>query len=127
MRGFEQLEVWQKARELDVFVFNEILEKQAIRDFGYKNQISSASGSVMDNIAEGHGRGGNKEFIQFLYVSRGSLQEVKSQIYRSQHRKYIDDELFNQFVDKISEVTRLLNGLIKYLKQSEMKGNKFKS
>lgn len=93
---FEDLEIWQEARVLSKVIF-QLTQKTPFRnDFKLKNQIKGSSGSTMDNIAEGFERGGNREFIQFLSIARGSCGETRSQLYRSYDYKYISDEEFNE-------------------------------
>lgn len=92
---FEDLEVWKESRKLNSTIFNVFQHEPACRDYALKNQIERAAGSVMDNIAEGFERSGNKEFQQFLAISKGSCGEVRSQLYRCLDRDYIDEEQFN--------------------------------
>lgn len=89
IKKFEDLEVWQIARVLCKFVKRVTTKGSFQTDFSLKDQIRRASGSTMDNIAEGHGRGGNREFIQYLSFSNGSANEVKSQLYRAYDYEYI--------------------------------------
>jgi len=89
---FEELDVWQDARELCVMI-KELCNKDSFaKDYTLRNQILSSSGSIMDNIAEGYERGGNKELIQFLYIAKGSCGETRSQIYRAQIWLIISNE-----------------------------------
>lgn len=83
IKKFEELDIWQLARQLcnKIFVYTE--KSKFAKEFGLKRQIRDSSGSVMDNISEGFGRGGNKEFINFLSFAIGSCCEVKSQLYRA--------------------------------------------
>ena len=89
IKKFEDLGVWQEARELCKEIFNLISEGDFSKDYALINQINRSSGSVMDNIAEGFGRSGNKEFIQYLSISKASCTEVKSQLYRALDRNYL--------------------------------------
>jgi four helix bundle protein len=123
---FEDLDLWKKSRELCKLVFVFVNKDQFTKDFKLKDQIKGASGSIMDNIAEGFERGGNKEFIQFLSISKGSCGEVKSQLYRSLDNEYITKEEFDLAYKKASEISSGLANFIKYLKQSEFKGSKYK-
>jgi four helix bundle protein len=85
-----------------------------------------ASGSIADNIAEGFERGGNKEFIQFLFISKGSCGELRSQFHRCKLRNLIDEKVFEKFCDQIRTVSVKISNLINYLKNSKLKGNKYK-
>lgn len=123
---FENLEVWQKARTLCQAVFELSQNGTFSKDFELRNQISRSSGSTMDNIAEGFERGGNREFIQFLGYSKGSAGEVRSQLYRALDRKHISKTEFEETYTQADEVGKMINGLIKYLQKTEIKGHKFK-
>ena len=124
--SFEEIIAWQKARELCKLIHAYTLNEQFSKDFKPVNQIKSSSGSSMDNIAEGFERGGSKEFIQFLYISKGSAGEVRSQLYRALDNKYISEEEFKKAFDLALEVGKLDAGLINHLKSSEIKGDKYK-
>ena len=123
---FEDLKVWQFSRELCKIIHKLTLKDHFFRDFKLVGQIKSSSGSVMDNIAEGFERDGNKEFIQFLSISKGSSGESRSQLYRAIDNGYITQEEFDVAYEKSLEVSKMLKGFIIYLKDSELKGNKFK-
>lgn len=124
---FEDLDCWQIARELSKFIYKLTCKEKFSKDFSLVNQIRSSSGSAMDNISEGFDRGGNKEFKQFLSISRGSLGEVKSQLIRALDRNYITEEEYKQGYDLSTQAGKLTTGLIKYLNKSDFKGIKFKS
>ena len=79
----------------------------------------------MDNIAEGFSRGGNKEFSQYLSISRGSVGEVKSQLYRSIDQNYISAEEFKTAKDLSDQIGKAITGLMNYLKRSNLKGFKY--
>jgi len=122
---FEDLEIWKDARELCKYVFNLTSKELFNKDFKFRDQIRSSSGSIMDNIAEGFERGGNKEFIQFLYISKGSCGENRSQGYRAFDQRYIEQQELDILITKtLTQNTKIAN-LIKYLKNSDLKGAKF--
>ncbi len=124
---FEDLKVWQKARELCRHIFELIAESRFSKDYKLKDHINGSSGSVMDNIAEGFGRQGNNEFINFLTISNGSAMEAKSQLYRALDRKYITQPRFDELSFLIDEISKMIFGLITYLGKSDLKGQKFKA
>src|SRR5260221_11331087 len=126
VKKFEELEVWQKARELENKIFPLTGVGKLSKDFKLKDQINDAAGSVMDNIAEGFGRGSRLEFVQFLTVARGSASEVQSQLYRCLDRKYFSTEQFQELYNLAEEICKMITGFIGYLNKSEHKGQKFK-
>lgn len=124
---FEELEIWQKARQLANNVFQSYTNSEPFsKDYKLKEQINRSSGSVMDNIAEGFGRNGRNEFVQFLSIAKGSIGEVKSQLYRAFDRNYIPKELFDALYTEADELGKKIGGFINYLNKSDFKGTKFK-
>jgi len=123
---FEDLEIWQEARKLCLDIKRLSNNDNFSRDFRFKDQILSSSGSVMDNIAEGFERGGNKEFINFLGFAKGSCGETRSQLYRAFDFQYISNEEFDSLLPKAIGLSKKISGFISYLKTSEYKGFKFK-
>jgi len=123
---FEDIVAWQKARELTKAVYAQTKGNQFARDFGLKDQIQRASVSIMGNVAEGFDRGGDKEFIQFLSMSKGSCGEVKSHLYVALDQQYVTAAQFTNLYNSADEVGRLLSGFMAYLRQSDLKGRKFK-
>lgn len=122
---FEDLEIWQEARELCKFIF-ELTEKEPFcKDYKLRDQIRSSSGSIMDNISEGFERGGNKEFIQFLSVAKGSCGETRSQSYRAFDYKYIDQNILNELLERTINLSKHISGFMTYLKNSNLKGLKY--
>lgn len=124
---FEDLDIWKKAREFSKLVFELTLKNGFEKDFSLRNQINASSGSVADNIAEGFEREGNKEFINFLSIAKGSAGETRSQLYRAFDRGYFPEEKLKEMVIASLEISKSISGFIKYLKESEYRGNKFKT
>jgi len=114
---FEDIEAWQEARKLVNMTYDITDEGKFSRDFSLKNQIRSASVSIMSNIAEGFDRNSDKEFTQFLVIARASASEVKSQLYVALDRGYIGNDGFRAIYDQANKVVNLINGFIRYLKR----------
>ena len=114
---FEELPYWQKARELCGAVFELMNQGEFRKDFGLRNQIWKAAGSVMDNIAEGFDDGSVREFIRFLGYSQRSCGEVQSQLYRAQDCRYIRQDQFDPVYDLASECRKQVKGFRRYLRE----------
>ncbi len=126
-KRFEEIVSWQKARELNKIIGKHIDSGKFKRSYKLIDQIERSGGSIMDNIAEGFERGGNREFLQFLYISKGSCGEFRSQLYRAVDREYLSQAEFDELYNMAMEVIILLQKLINYLEQSELKGVKYKN
>ena len=122
---FENLEIWKLARELYKLVFKITSQEPFCRDFKLRDQIRSSSGSISDNIAEGFDRGGNKEFIQFLSIAKGSCGETRNQSYRAYDSEYITEEVLNELLERTDKISRKTANLMKTLKASSNRGIKF--
>ena|SRR5215467_1851528 len=127
IKRFEEIKAWEKARKLNNRVGDIIDKGQFKRNFKLIDQIEGSAGSIMDNIAEGFERSGNREFIQFLYIAKGSCGEFRSQLYRAIDRKYINQQEFDELYTMAIEIIVMIQKLIDYLEQSELKGNKYKN
>ena len=123
---FENLEIWQltmsQSSDFDLLVETTLLAK----DFELRNQMNASSGSVMDRIAEGFERSGNNEFKNFLVIAKGSNGEFRSQLYRCLNRKHIAKEKFDELYAKNEMLGKKIMAFIKYLQQSEYKGQRYK-
>ena len=122
---FEDLEIWQEARRLANEINNICIETELKTDYRFKDQIKAASGSVMDNIAEGFERNGNIEFRQFLSIAKGSAGETRSQLYRVLDFNYINQDKFNQLKTDFENLSGKINNFISYLNKKDFKGTKF--
>ena len=112
---FEDIQAWQKARELANEIYNVTNEGQYSKDFALKDQTRRAAISIMLNIAEGFARQSNKEFKQFLYIAHGSAAEVQSALYIARDLNYIDSHQFETLYAHIDELSKMIAGFIKYL------------
>lgn len=111
---------------LNQVVFERLVAPPELRDWALKDQINRSAGSVMDNIAEGFGRGGNKEFVQFLSYALGSLAEVESQLIRAEDRQYLDDPTAMELRNRTRKLTGMIINFMTYLKNTDKRGPKFK-
>ena len=125
IKRFEDLEIWQDARRLSKEVIVISKETDLKTDFRLKDQIKAASGSVMDNIAEGFERNGNLEFRQFLSIAKGSAGESRSQLYRIFDNDYINQEKLDSLIFEYEKLSGKINNFISYLNKKDFKGTKF--
>ena len=125
IKSFEEIEAWQKARSLSKEIFELTNVGTFSRDFGLRDQINRASRSIMDNIAEGFERGGTKEFIQFLAIAKGSTGEVRSQLHRALDRNHLTRDQYTILSESTTQISKMINGFIIYLRESNLKGMKF--
>lgn len=123
---FEDIESWKRARTLTKEIYELTSTGEFKRDFGLKDQIRRASVSILSNIAEGFERGGDREFLQFLAVAKGSCGEVRAQLYVALDQGYFSVGRFETLCEAATEVGQLLSGLMKYLKQSDLRGSKYR-
>ena len=122
---FEDLPVWQEARILAKDVYRLTATEPFSKDFRFCGQIRAAVGSIMDNIAEGFEKENNKEFIQFLYIAKGSCGEVRSQLHRAKDVKFISDEDYKEYIKRTIDLNTSIYNFIKYLKNSDISGMRY--
>ena len=118
IKKFEDLECWQASRSLTKKIYRHIRESPFSKDFRLSDQITGAAISIMSNICEGFDSLSNKEFIRFLRYSRRSCSEVQSSLYVALDQTYIDEKEFEASYEDCRKVRRMIDGLIRYLKQS---------
>lgn len=123
---FEDLEIWQLARVLSRNICKITSKYPFLHDYKLRDQIRSSSGSVMDNIAEGFEREGNKEFVQFLSISKGSCGECRSQAYRAFDYQYLDQKELDELIISTMSLSKQISGFMTYLKKSDFRGSKFR-
>jgi four helix bundle protein len=117
---FEDLECWKEARELVNMVYKAINSSERFKkDYRLRDQITDAAISSMSNIAEGFSRHTNREFVQYLFVSKSSATEVQSESYVALDQKYIAQEIFNNIYNQAEKVSKLDSGFITYLLKNE--------
>jgi four helix bundle protein len=116
LKSFDEIIAWQKARELTKTIYIISGDSLFEKDYALKDQIRRSSVSIMANIAEGFDRRGDKEFIRFLNIAKGSLAEVKSHLFVALDVKYITKQTFDSLFLLADEIGRLISGLINYLK-----------
>jgi four helix bundle protein len=109
---FEEIIAWQKAKMLTMDIYRTL---GYCRDYSFRDQIQRASISIMNNIAEGFERRTNKEFINFLFIAKGSSAEVRSMLYPALELQYISKNKFDEWYLLTVEISRLLSGFIKTL------------
>ena len=123
---FEDINAWKTSREVVKLVYEMTKSEPFCKDFALVNQIRRAAISVLSNIAEGFERDGNKEFVNFLAIAKGSCGEVRAQLYVAFDQGYIDEAGFHQASAALIEASRQISGFMRYLQQSDLRGRRFK-
>ena len=118
-KTFEEINAWQNARGLVKDVYKVTRSGDFGKDYGLKDQIQRAAVSICSNIAEGFERRGNKEFINFLWIAKGSAAEVCSQLHNAKDIGYITDEQFQSIYDSAKKIGGMLFNLITILSSDE--------
>lgn len=126
IKRFEEIRAWQEARELSCLVYQVTRQTTFSKDFGLKDQLQRAAVSVASNIAEGFARNGNKEFVKFLWIAKGSAAEVQSQLYVAKDVGYISDSDFERIYSKAEGCIVLIYRFIQSLRTSPITGERYK-
>ena len=126
IKRFEDIQAWQKARELTRMIYQVTGRSAFQQDWSLRDQIRRAAVSVMSNIAEGFERGGDREFIQFLSIANGSAGEIRAQLYVALDAGLLTQQDFQELQDEATSIGSLIGGFMKYLQESKKGGVKFK-
>jgi four helix bundle protein len=119
IKRFEDIKAWQMARVLTNDIYELTRLERFLRDFGLRDQITRAAGSVMNNIAEGFDAGSDVEFIRFLRYARRSCTEVQSELHIAVDQNYMDQGQFLNLYEKVGAVRATIQGFINYLEKSK--------
>ena len=126
VRDFEELAIFQKARELSKKIYPVTNREGFKSDYRFVQQIRAAAGSIMDNIAEGFERTGNKEFLNVLFIAKGSCGEVRSQLIRANDIGYLTPEEYEELYSDCRKLSASIMNFIKEIKTSDITGAKYK-
>ncbi len=126
VKRFEDLLIWKNSRVFTKEIHAIFKHKKQFDERPLSNQIIRSSSSIMDNIAEGFERGGNKEFLQYLWIAKASAGESRSQLYRALDCEMIDSKTFQELKDKTEQLSIGIFRMIHVIKSSDFKGQKFK-
>ena len=126
VKKFEDIESWKRARSLTKEIYDITLTGPFAKDFALRDQMRRAAISILSNIAEGFERGGDKEFLQFLSIAKGSSGELRAQIYVALDQRYNSIQSFERLVSEATKISQLIAGFMRYLKQSDLRGSKNK-
>jgi four helix bundle protein len=118
---FEELPIWKDARTLSSLVYK---NTKLFKDFSLRDQMRRAVVSVVSNIAEGFERGSNKEFIQFLYIAKGSIGELRAQLYVAYDANLLSRETLVNFVKQCEEISKGISKFVGYLRKSSITGER---
>jgi len=118
--NFEDLPVWKEAKDLAVQIYKITKEEKFKRDYGLSEQIRRAAVSVSSNIAEGFERSSRKEFIRSLYIAKGSVSEVRSQVFLSKELGYLDGDFSEKLLGQTRSLSRQIGALISFLKKRNL-------
>jgi four helix bundle protein len=125
-RSFEDIDAWKKARQLTDMIYRITKSGPFSKDYALRDQVRRACISVTSNIAEGFERDGAGEFAQFLPIAKGSLGELRSQLYIALDQKYIDTSTFKDLTGLCIEISKMIRALMVYLRKSSIRGAKYR-
>jgi four helix bundle protein len=116
-KQFEDMEVWQAAKQVVIEVYRLAREGALSKDYGFKDQLQRAAVSIMTNIAEGYERGGNRELLQYLHIAKGSAAATRSLVHVAKDLGYLSEDQRAGMLDRLVSVGRQLGGFIRYLEK----------
>lgn len=117
-KKFEEIQSWQKARQVTKLVYERTSDGKFAKDFGLRDQIRRSCVSVMANIAEGQGRHSDKEFANFLNIAHGSISETQSHLYIALDLNYLNQNDFKIIYDLLDEIAKMTMSLMKHLRST---------
>ena len=126
INNFEELTIWKDSVDLVNQIYEVTKEKPFCRDYQLVDQIRRSVVSIPSNISEGFERDGKKEFINFLSIAKGSCGELRTQLHIAFYQEYIDEQNFNILFNQAKDLSRSISALMKYLRDIDYKGHKFK-
>jgi len=112
---FEDLNVWKESMRLVKDIYESFFD---CKDFGFRDQIRRSAVSVPSNISEGYERQTNKEFIQFLFIAKGSTAELRTQLYLAKEFKYLKNEIADNYIERTRKISAMTVKLIKSRKEN---------
>ena len=118
-KKFEDIQAWQKARELSVRIYRISSADDFGKDYELRGQIRRSAVSITANIAEGQGRRTDRDFAHFLNISLGSVAETKSHMYLAMDLGYVSEAAFNEIYEKLDEIGKMVFPLISHLRTSQ--------
>jgi len=123
MGKFQELKVWQRAKELAVYIYTVTGDGKFVKDYGLRDQLRRAAVSIPSNVAEGDELGTNKQAINFFYIAKGSTAEVLTQAIIAKEIRYIDDKTYNQINEECTAISGMLTKLIQARRKSLVNPN----
>jgi len=123
VKKFEENQSWKKARSLTKQIYTATLAGAFAKDFGLRDQIRRAAVSILSNIAEGFERGGDREFLRFLAIAKGSPGELRAQLYVALDQHYLSQNQFESLSQEAIEISQLISGFMRYLKKPDLRPN----